>query len=166
MYMFIFRFHSCCGRNRSLRYELLTFHFAWLDLLNTKKAFDWTKKKRLISDNRRHWLNLNVVFVRPAVQIFYTYPYFFRCCLSWIDVFMHLCWNAVALAGWCVCTECNNIMLIYNIKQWISAPNFLVVNTDCLNSIYPKLIFSFCLKSWWTNAPKYAFDRKIHYMGT
>lgn len=34
-------------------------------------------------------------------------------------------------------------MLIYNIKRWIYAPNFLVVNTDCLNFVLKVFFFLF-----------------------
>lgn len=66
IYMFIFRFHSRC----------VTFHFVWLHPANTERLMlAWTlnRKEKGHFYSRRHWLNLNVVFVRPAVQSFFTH---------------------------------------------------------------------------------------------
>ena len=98
------------------------------------------------------WLNLNVIFILKKQKkqdgsfIHNSTVCFFLDDLSWVDCertflsFPLHCWNTVDLAEWRVCTECNNIMLIYNIQWWIYAPKFLVVNTDFLNSVLVWLI--------------------------
>lgn len=81
-----------------------------------------------------------------AVLYIIAYLFFFLDDLSWVDgerTFLSFplhCWNTVDLAEWRVCTECNNIMLIYNVQWWIYAPKFLVVNTDFLNFVLVWLI--------------------------
>lgn len=113
-----------------LFYELLTFR------VPLKQKHAWTLLKKLLfflQEKTQYYFN--VIFIKPTVQndssFIHTIVYFFRCCLSRLWALLKHC----RLSGWCVCTECDNIMLIYNIKRWIH-PNLLVVNTDCLNSVW------------------------------